>query len=203
MVELAASGQGSGAGSAGAGATSRPPPRQKFRLRRAGRSRPPRRRRQLGRPRGRLAVYFSRSTSGLRKPPSSGDCNYVKGCATKNSIKLRAHQNKNKARARQAIHLSNSGGPPGEPELIIIKKLRQPLPSTKAAGGHLIFISCRSSDARKFKRPRAQPKISRTHINMRIRHRRVQPNQAENLKESCISLKVHLYRKSYKQKWFT
>ena len=101
MVEVAALGQGQGSGAGDAGAGGRPASSLYKRLRGPGRARPTRRRRRLGRPRGRLAVYFSRSRSGLRKPPSSG-ANIKKGCVTKYSIKLRAGQNKNKARARPA-----------------------------------------------------------------------------------------------------
>merc|ERR1711951_16282 len=110
MVEVAALGQGQGSGADDAGAGGRPASTLYKRLRGPGRARPTRRRRRLGRPRGRLAVYFSRSRSGLRKPPSSG-AKTRKGCVTKYLIKLRAGQNKNKARARPTVHLSKTGGP--------------------------------------------------------------------------------------------
>ena len=54
---------------------------------------------------------FSRSTSGIRKRKG--------GCVTKFLIKLRAPQNKNKARAHWADHLSKTGGPTKKPELKI------------------------------------------------------------------------------------
>ena len=165
----------------------------------------PRRRRRLGRPRGRLAVYFSRSTSGLRKPPSSG-ANIRKGCATKYLIKLRAGQNKNKARARPAVHLSKSGGPPGKPEPNNkVTKLRQPPPARKLRKQLPKQLAAAAQKAREnsnvIKSISAYKEAGLTEICGSATGGATKTNI--NLKDKLYYFKVHLYHKKNKQKWFT
>ena len=202
MVEVAALGQGQGSGAGDAGAGGRPATYK--RLRGPGRARPTRRRRRLGRPRGRLAVYFSRSRSGLRKPPSSG-AKTRKGCVTKYLIKLRAGQNKNKARARPTVHLSKTGGPPGKPEPNNkVTKLRQPLPARKLRKQKQLpkqLAQKARENSNAIKSISAYKEAGLTKICGSATGGATKTNI--NLKGKLYYFKVHLYHKKNKQKWFT
>ena len=138
--------------------------------------------------------------------PGSGKQN-GKGCVTKFLIKLRAPQNKNKARAHWADHLSKTGGPPGKPEPNNkVTKLRQPpaarklrkqLPKQLAAGA----AQKARENSNVIKATSAYKEAGLTKICGSATGGSTKTNI--NLKDKLYYFKVHLYHKKNKQKWFT
>ena len=124
---------------------------------------------------------------------------------TKYSIKLRAGQNKNKARTRPAVHLSKAGGPPGKPEPNnTVTKLRQPLPAAKKLRKQLrkqLAAQKARENSNVIKSTSAYKEAGLTKICGSATGGSTKTNI--NLKDKLYYFKVHLYHKKNKQKWFT